>query len=922
MAEKKSISIEKEKDSPVALDFKSLRQHGIDLIQKLSGHVWTDYNLHDPGVTILEMLCFAITDLAYRTDFPIQDLLTDEHGNIPLAENSFFPKEEILTTNPITVNDFRRVIRDEIDDVYNVWLEPVTSKYSAGNIKGLYRIFVQMTKEAVQGNEERGTVEERVKDQVRKSFVSKRNLCEDWVRDVIILAPMEINISADVIVTENAIPEDVLARIYTGLENYLNPPVKYYSEEELLNAGVNIEDIYACTLLKKGFIPSERVNPRRLVIDPDEIVKDIMQEEGVINVKNLIIRTPDGNTLSGPYKLDELKFPYLVNDIKDPLIRIIKGKNKALIEEALFRDLLMKVQEISKRTFISSFRVSGEVLKGSYRDIAQYYSIQDHFPLIYGIGKQGPPTGATDELKAQARQLKSYLLLFEQVLANYLSQLAHVKDLFSDVLTGAGSFTYYSQPLYGVPHVKNLLKAFTKTSEGRTDEEWELFKRDEHNEYVEALGRIQETDHIYRERKNKVFDHLLARFNIVLDTYPVKLFNLLYGSLTDDERADEMLKWKADILSNMVELSHDRTKAIDYLAAPGDIQTFTGFQKRLAKLLYIQNMKRRPLSWVFDLKDAPPGGIRNVRSLVQRSKNKSTSGETASNGERPGESYDFGSQTTDIFKYGIDINNYKIVQDTGKSGDYRIVFKSPEEKAGIHIGRTYKDNFSAIASLERLTSYLKQVNVESEGFHLVEHVLLRPALKSQSFGFGFYEDVNTLLFSNRKWSSFKEREDMLREISLSGINPKDASQLLEKIQIPGDKKESLDNILKNIRLRQDRKTRFYPRFELWTRLPDGSVMNGEYFNFRMSVVFPSWPARFQDDSFRIFAEDLFRINAPAHIRINFFWMNLFEMKEFEKIYFEWLNSLKKPENGVADIHLSEKLISLLKGDIYRVKELG
>ncbi len=50
-------------DSP--LNFDALRAKGIGLIQELSGHAWSDFNLHDPGITILEHLCFAITDMAY-----------------------------------------------------------------------------------------------------------------------------------------------------------------------------------------------------------------------------------------------------------------------------------------------------------------------------------------------------------------------------------------------------------------------------------------------------------------------------------------------------------------------------------------------------------------------------------------------------------------------------------------------------------------------------------------------------------------------------------------------------------------------------------------------------------------------------------------------------------------------------------------
>jgi len=39
------------------LDFSSLREQGIALIQRLAGTTWTEYNAHDPGVSILEQFC-------------------------------------------------------------------------------------------------------------------------------------------------------------------------------------------------------------------------------------------------------------------------------------------------------------------------------------------------------------------------------------------------------------------------------------------------------------------------------------------------------------------------------------------------------------------------------------------------------------------------------------------------------------------------------------------------------------------------------------------------------------------------------------------------------------------------------------------------------------------------------------------------
>lgn len=941
MIEKRSISIEKNKEQPASLDFKSLRQDAISLIQQLSGSVWTDYNLHDPGVTILEMLCVAITDLAYRTDFPIKDLLADKNGHIQPEENSFFSKEDILTTNPVTINDIRKAVLDEITDVYNIWIERVLSAHSSEGIKGLYSIYVQIAKEAAtrMNNEKEAdhkeAFKEQIKSQVRKTFVSKRNLCEDCQRDIIILEPIEIIVNADVIISEEIIPEEILSRIYNGIEEYLNPPVRYYSENELLDAGSKIEDIYAGPLLKKGFIPDNIMSPRRLIIDPADLMKSMMQQEGVINVKNLTLQILGVNIGSKPYKLDKLNFPHLAVNLSDPSIKIFKGKNEVSINLSVFNDLFRKIQEITQRDFLSSFHKTAdkELLKGTYKDVEEYFTIQDHFPLVYGIGEDGIAPGETDARKAQAKQLKAYLMLFEQLMANYLSQLAHARNLFSTGLSDKDAMTYYYQPLYNIPGVKDLLKAFTRLNKKDENADWELFKNNKDNSYIKSMKSALETDDTFRERKNKIFDHLLARFNLQLETYPAALYNSLYGDPTVDRRVDEVLEWKSEIISNMVELSHDRIKAFNYLDESVTIQELTGFQKRLTKLLYIHNQKMRPLSWVFDLKKEVAGGVKEVRSLVRHGdRQKGNSPEDRYHETGLTDPYDFGNQTLEVFKNGLNINNYEIVRDGERGGNYQIRFNNDSGKKGVVISKKYADESSASISLKELIRYLKQLSVESEGFHIVEHILLRPPLKKPFFGFGFYENKNTLLFRHNQWANYETREKIIGEILDLTTNIKEVSSLNDKISFPEEKENStrgdppdnehiknaddkrMEKVWANIQLKKNQSTLFFPKFELWVKRFNGSVIKEDYFNFRMAVVLPAWPARFQDDNFREFTEDLFRLNAPAHIRIDFYWLTIFEMKRFEKIYFEWLNSLRKPENGIENNELSEKLISFLKGD--------
>ncbi len=84
--------------------------------------------------------------------------------------------------------------------------------------------------------------------------------------------------------------------------------------------------------------------------------------------------------------------------------------------------------------------------KGKYHDVTRYYSIQNQYTNVYGINAYGVAGDATAARKAQAKQLKGYLLVYDQLMANFFAQLAHVRDLFS---TAEDAPSTYSYPIPG-----------------------------------------------------------------------------------------------------------------------------------------------------------------------------------------------------------------------------------------------------------------------------------------------------------------------------------------------------------------------------------------------------------------------------------------------------------------------------------------
>ncbi|MGZ4117650.1 MAG: hypothetical protein ACXVPY_09220, partial [Bacteroidia bacterium] len=73
-----SITISRTPPDFQSMQYDLLRSEGLRHIQELAGKIWTDYNLSDPGISILEVLSYAITDLGYRTNYQIKDILAQD----------------------------------------------------------------------------------------------------------------------------------------------------------------------------------------------------------------------------------------------------------------------------------------------------------------------------------------------------------------------------------------------------------------------------------------------------------------------------------------------------------------------------------------------------------------------------------------------------------------------------------------------------------------------------------------------------------------------------------------------------------------------------------------------------------------------------------------------------------------------------
>ena len=119
----KHITIPKKVATQNDLDYSFLRGKGLEYIEQLASNLWTDYNSHDPGVTMLEMLSYAITDLGLRIKMPLENILSPKDDTEQDIGEQFYKATQILPSKPITEMDYRKLFID-ISGVKNCWLKP------------------------------------------------------------------------------------------------------------------------------------------------------------------------------------------------------------------------------------------------------------------------------------------------------------------------------------------------------------------------------------------------------------------------------------------------------------------------------------------------------------------------------------------------------------------------------------------------------------------------------------------------------------------------------------------------------------------------------------------------------------------------------------------------------------------------------
>ncbi|MES2937665.1 MAG: hypothetical protein V4864_08275 [Pseudomonadota bacterium] len=695
------------------LSFWGLRAQALAKVQALSADHWTDYNLHDPGVTILEQACYALTSLVYRADFPVADHLTAPDGRIDFAGHALHPADIVFPCRPATADDYRRLLLDRIEGLGDAAVEPLAPGH--GVPPGIWRVELRMAAGHASHMQESLV-------QAVTLLRAYRNLGEDFDHQFTMVEERWCELQGEIEVGGARDPADVLADVYLCCEQQIAGGGRFVALDALLRQGAALETIFDGPPVRRGRLrePEDARDKRLFVAD---LMAALAAIDGVKEVRRLAL-VVDGEAHTGGDSVQRrgpgwalrLRVP---TDGKVEGMRLMRRGSRVQPSAALVR---MKYEDLqagegAPHTETGASAFEGPRPRGAYRPLPAYSALQDQFPAVYGINHYGLEPQASSRDKAMAWQLKAYLVLFDQVMAHSAAQLAHLRELFAVEEGGRRSYWWQMVDEPSVPGIRDRL--YTTPPE-----------------HVEQ--RVYEPMDSFMERKGRLMDYLLSLHG---ETYSQNSLRQFASGHTATELEALLFENKAAVLKDIIAFSRDRAAGWDdgrpCWDEPANV---AGLQRRTGLLLGFRDVHTRSLTaplqrrgreavsaahWRRHAGDAaghhahrPEGARRVALDAAAAASREEADRHLARIGALGGPHLNEA-----LLRRGAFADAYWIVE----SDDGRChLFAGPDEDGAYWALGTFDNEQEAARAAAHLRNLLLRVSEQSEGLFVLEHVLLRP----------------------------------------------------------------------------------------------------------------------------------------------------------------------------------------------------
>lgn len=682
----KAISKKRHADNPDS--FEHLYQLGLTYIQQLSGRIWTDYNTHDPGMTILEQVCYTLTDLIYRCEFDVADYLSETSGNIDYPAHGLAIAQDIIPAYPQQTDEYEAWLLARLPELDKVWLRWSDNAPQ----RGIYTINAQL-------NHFYALSQQR-SDSDNRPVYAQQHAAIEHIRS-------EFH-------RVRAVGEDLAAITLTG-QNPLLLTARLHISDDVTDVIWLAANIYHRIGL---WLESNTQNT------PVDVIKDLLlAEDGIQQIDRLqFIQYADNAGHSTPLTIDTIApFSYL----KLPKLSAMSGMEIIQFQHPVgidYADLAIQIEQIQYQQRAAQLKtVTYPALPaGHHFSFSRYESIQTLFPRNYHLAP-GIPNHYDAQQQGQRHQLRSYLLLFDQVMANFCDDIGGLKTLYSLSLTPEKTYNHH------------LLQ----------DEEFYNISQHYPPDASARLEQLRSQLDDYPERKNRVFDYLLALYGERFPDVLHRQFNPYFSARALEE---QLLKYKQAFIRNIVTMTGGRGVG-DNLLQP---EHRGSYGQRLALLLgilphaaplsgYAHAIASHSLNlapddaWCASDRCRDPDALAALQPVADNGLEETVNEELTRQILATIAPLTKKIMTGALLQLGIDNRRYRLLSREDHK-DYQLFFNANSEGPGQWFCLvSHPDRQELTLLCHRLQRWLIQLNQSSEGLYVVEPILLRTGENSLSW---------------------------------------------------------------------------------------------------------------------------------------------------------------------------------------------
>lgn len=351
--------------------FDSLQKNALETIRELSGQLWTDHTPHDPGITTLDILNYALSELDYQMSFSLEQYLTGSDNRFNPEDYGLFSPERVFGMAPVTPKDYRDHFLDQLDNtdylmnLSDLQIHPYRSNDQICH--GWFDLFIELS--SFISEDQHKQEEKKIKEKIEELYHANRNLGEalhaiHFVRRKPLLLIGNIDIDGSIS------PEKTLIAIYTEAIQ-LFAPGSHYTGSAL--------PIY-------------------------KLFKGIKQIQGVLSIHSLEFQG---------FEEGEYAYTLALSSPEQIKIRLYQNQRAVEINATKVLNRLHSRNNIN-HAIREQKKQPGSILMESRHIHLNDYSVTNDFPICY-------KDSFTDSFKA-------YLSIFDHLFSEGHEEMNHLKD--------------------------------------------------------------------------------------------------------------------------------------------------------------------------------------------------------------------------------------------------------------------------------------------------------------------------------------------------------------------------------------------------------------------------------------------------------------------------------------------------------------